>query len=90
MTTIKFELSEEYKRQLKIRTVHEGKTLTSFILEALYEIEPPKSENIPNTKNRIEEINEILAKHGAEMTKEEREQLKAERQKLNLTKKGEK
>lgn len=82
MTTIKFELSEEYKRQLKIRTVHEGKTLTSFILEALYAIEPPKSENTTNAQNRIEEINEILAKHGAELTKEEREKLKSERHQL--------
>ena len=82
MTTIKFELSEEYKRQLKIRTVHEGKTLTSFILEALYAIEPPKRENTPNAQNRSEEINEILAKHGAELTKEEREKLKSERQQL--------
>ena len=82
MTTIKFELSEEYKRQLKIRTVSEGKTLTSFILETLYAVEPPKKDNTPNVKNRIEEINNILSKHGAEMTKEEREKLKLERQQL--------
>lgn len=83
MTSIKFELSEKYKRQLKIRAAQDGITLTKLVLDSLYAAVPPQndnSDNHNNVKNRIDEISAVLAKHGASMTKEEREKLKAERE----------
>ena len=85
MTSIKFELSEKYKRQLKIRAAQDGMTLTKLVLDSLYAAVPPQydsSDNHNNVKNRIDEISAVLAKHGASMTKEEREKLKAEREQL--------
>ena len=85
MTSIKFELPERYKRQLKIRAAQDGITLTKLVLDSLYATVPPQngsSDNHNNVKNRIDEISAVLAKHGASMTKEEREKLKAEREQL--------
>ena len=82
MTSIKFELSEDYKRQLKIRAVQKGISLTKLVLDSLYRTEPPQNVKPENAKNRIDEISDILAKFGASMTKEEREKLKAEREQL--------
>ena len=82
MTSIKFELPEDYKKQLKICAARKGISLTKLVLNALYNSEPPESENTANVKSRIEEISNALAKYGANMTKEEREQLKAEREEL--------
>ena len=85
MASIKFELPERYKRQLKIRAAQDGITLTKLVLGSLYATVPPQngsSDNHNNVKNRIDEISAVLAKHGASMTKEEREKLKAEREQL--------
>lgn len=82
MTSIKFELPENYKRQLKIRAVKDGISLTKLVLDCLYDKVPPQSDNTTNAKSRIDEISTTLAKFGASMTKEEREQLKAEREQL--------
>lgn len=82
MTSIKFELTEDYKRQLKVRAAQDGISLTRLVLQALYAVEPLQSDNIINAKNRIDEISVTLAKFGSSMSKEEREQLKAEREQL--------
>ena len=85
MTSIKFELPEKYKRQSKIRAAQDGITLTKLVLDSLYAAVPPQndsSDNHNNVKNRIDEISAVLAKHGASMTKEERDKLKAEREQL--------
>ena len=82
MTSIKFELPENYKRQLKVCAVQKGISLTKLVLECLYDKFPPQSDNPTNVKSRIDEISTTLAKYGASMTKEEREQLKAEREQL--------
>lgn len=82
MTSIKFELPENYKRQLKVCAAQNGISLTKLVLDSLYTIEPPQSDKTTNAKSRIDEISTTLAKFGASMTKEEREQLKAEREQL--------
>ena len=82
MTSIKFELPENYKRQLKVCAAQNGISLTKLVLECLYDKFPPQSDNPTTAKSRIDEISTTLAKFGASMTKEEREQLKAEREQL--------
>ena len=82
MTSIKFELPEKYKRQLKVCAAQNGISLTKLVLDCLYDKVPPQSDNTTNAKSRIDEISTTLAKFGASMTKEEREQLKAEREQL--------
>ena len=82
MTSIKFELPENYKRQLKVCAAQNDLSITKLVLECLYDKFPPQSENPTNAKSRIDEISTTLAKFGASMTKEEREQLKAEREQL--------
>lgn len=82
MTSIKFELPENYKRQLKVCAAQNGISLTKLVLDTLYMAYPPQSDKPTNAKSRIDEISTTLAKFGASMTKEEREQLKAEREQL--------
>ena len=82
MTSIKFELPENYKRQLKVCAAQNGISLTKLVLGCLYDRFPPQTDNPTNAKSRIDEISTTLAKFGASMTKEEREQLKAEREQL--------
>ena len=41
MTSVKFELPERYKRQLKIRAAQDGITLTKLVLGSLYAAVPP-------------------------------------------------
>ena len=54
MASIKFELPERYKRQLKIRAAQDGITLTKLVLGSLYATVPPQngsSDNHNNVKN---------------------------------------
>lgn len=75
MERITFYLTEEEKMDLKIKAMNNKKTLTQYIKDIIFINENDKTK-------RIEEINVILQRNGSSMTKEEREQLKAEREKL--------
>ena len=77
MERIAFNLTAMEKRELKIKAMDEDKTLTQYIKDILF----PYDYDNERTR-RIEEINIILQRNGSTMTKEEREQLKAEREKL--------
>lgn len=77
MERIAFNLTAQEKRDLKIKAMDEDKTLTQYIKDILF----PYDYDNERTR-RIEEINIILQRNGSTMTKEEREQLKAEREKL--------
>ena len=77
MERIAFNLTEMEKRELKIKAMDEDKTLTQYIKDILF----PYDYDNERTR-RIEEINIILQRNGSAMTKEEREQLKAEREEL--------
>ena len=77
MERIAFNLTAMEKRELKINAMDEDKTLTQYIKDILF---PYDYDN--ESTRRIEEINIILQRNGSTMTKEEREQLKAEREKL--------
>lgn len=73
MERITFYLTEQEKMDLKIKAMNNKKTLTQYIRDIIF---------LNDKTKRIEEINVILQKNGSSMTKEEREQLKAEREKL--------
>ena len=73
MERITFYLTEEEKMDLKIKAMNNKKTLTQYIRDIIF---------LNDKTKRIEEINVILQRNGSAMTKEEREQLKAEREKL--------
>ena len=75
MERITFYLTEQEKMDLKIKAMNNKKTLTQYIKDIIFINENDKTK-------RIEEINVILQRNGSSMTKEEREQLKAEREKL--------
>lgn len=77
MERIAFNLTAQEKRELKIKAMDEDKTLTQYIKDILF----PYDYDNERTR-RIEEINIILQRNGSTMTKEEREQLKQEREKL--------
>ena len=77
MERIAFNLTAQEKRELKIKAMDEDKTLTQYIKDILF----PYDYDNERTR-RIEEINIILQRNGSTMTKEEREQLKAEREEL--------
>lgn len=77
MERIAFNLTAMEKRELKIKAMDEDKTLTQYIKDILF----PYDYDNERTR-RIEEINIILQRNGSTMTKEEREQLKQEREKL--------
>lgn len=77
MERIAFNLTAMEKRELKIKAMDEDKTLTQYIKDILF----PYDYDNERTR-RIEEINIILQRNGSAMTKEEREQLKQEREKL--------
>lgn len=77
MERIAFNLTAQEKRELKIKAMDEDKTLTQYIKDILF---PYDYDN--DRTRRIEEINIILQRNGSAMTKEEREQLKAEREEL--------
>lgn len=78
MERIAFNLTAMEKRELKIKAMDEDKTLTQYIKDILF----PYDYDNDNRTRRIEEINIILQRNGSAMTKEEREQLKQEREKL--------
>ena len=78
MERIAFNLTAQEKRNLKIKAMDEDKTLTQYIKDILF----PYDYDNDNRTRRIEEINIILQRNGSAMTKEEREQLKQEREKL--------
>lgn len=73
MERITFYLTEQEKMDLKIKALNNKKTLTQYIRDIIF---------LNDKTKRIEEINVILQRNGSTMTKEEREQLKAEREKL--------
>lgn len=73
MERITFYLTEQEKMDLKIKAMNNKKTLTQYIRDIIF---------LNDKTKRIEEINIILQRNGSTMTKEEREQLKAEREKL--------
>lgn len=75
MERITFYLTEQEKRDLKIKAMDNKKTLTQYIRGIIFPSDNDKTK-------RIEEINNILQKNGSTMTKEEREQLKQERERL--------
>ena len=77
MERIAFNLTAQEKRELKIKAMDDDKTLTQYIIDILI---PYDYDN--DRTRRIEEINIILQRNGSAMTKEEREQLKAEREEL--------
>lgn len=77
MERIVFLITNEEKQALKIKAIKEKKTLSQFLREV---IKTQTQEQ--TTKARIQEINDILQKQGSTMTKEEREQLKLEREAL--------
>ncbi len=77
MERIVFLITNEEKQTLKIKAIKEKKTLSQFLREV---IKTQTQEQ--TTKARIQEINDILQKQGSTMTKEEREQLKMEREAL--------
>ena len=76
MERIAFNLTAMEKRELKIKAMDEDKTLTQYIKDILFPYDND------NRTRRIEEINIILQKNGSTMTREQREQLKQEREKL--------
>lgn len=78
MERITFLLTAQEKRNLKIKALERDTTLSGLLRQAL-EL-TPQTKQTP--QDRINEINDILAKNGMNMTPEERKALKIERERL--------
>lgn len=78
MERITFLLTAQEKRNLKIKALERDTTLSGLLRQAL-ELTPQTKQT---TQDRINEINDILAKNGMNMTAEERKALKIERERL--------
>lgn len=80
MERITFLLTKQEKKELKIKAINENKSLTKYIknlLNITTQTTPQKT-----ATERINEINETLQKNGANMTTEQRQALKSEREQL--------
>lgn len=78
MERITFLLTAQEKRNLKIKALERDTTLSGLLRQAL-EL-TPQTKQTP--QDRINEINDILAKNGMNMTADERKALKIEREQL--------
>lgn len=79
MERITFLLTKQEKKELKIKAINENKSLTKYIKDLL-NITTQTPQKTPT--ERINEINETLQKNGANMTTEQRQALKSERERL--------
>ncbi len=79
MERITFLLTKQEKKELKIKAINENKSLTKYIKDLLnITTQTPQK----TATERINEINETLQKNGANMTTEQRQALKSEREQL--------
>lgn len=78
MERITFLITEQEKKELKIKAINENKSLTKYIKERL----DLTTQTTQKPYERILEINETLQKRGATMTAEQRQALKDEREQL--------
>lgn len=81
MERIVFLITEQEKQALKIEAVKERKTLSQLLRE-LIKTRTGETLKTVEPHDRIQEINDILQKQGSTMTREQREQLKQEREAL--------
>lgn len=79
MERVVFELTAQEKKNLKIKALEQNKTLTQFLRDKL---DLSQTTSTQTAKERITEINELLQKNGANMTADERNALKFEREQL--------
>lgn len=79
MERITFLLTKQEKKELKIKAINENKSLTKYIKDLL-NITTQTTQK--TATERINEINETLQKNGANMTTEQRQALKSEREQL--------
>lgn len=79
MERITFLLTKQEKKELKIKAINENKSLTKYIKDLLnITTQTPQK----TATERINEINETLQKNGANITTEQRQALKSEREQL--------
>ncbi len=76
-TKITFNVSIREKKKLKTQAINNNKTLSDYVRSLIFSTEKQQT-----AEERINEINNILSTNGMNMTREEREQLKAERELL--------
>lgn len=80
MERISFLITAKEKTALKIKAIENNTNLSDYIREAIGIKKPQTTKQTP--QERINEISDLLAKNGMNMTADERKALKIEREQL--------